>query len=97
MFERVIERNEQEYKNLQAIADSLTINSKNGYVYKVRDTYLDFGQDWKWTTIIREDARWGGVQILSPRQWSDAILADDPIDRIKCLLDIVSDEYFNDK
>ena len=51
-MERVLMFEEQEYKNLQAVASMLTATSKNGYIYQVENVYLDFGQDWMWTTIV---------------------------------------------
>lgn len=65
-----------EYSRLKLAAAMMTVKSPCGYQYVVEDTYFDFGQDWKWTTIVREDGKWGGVQALAPRQQEDIILAD---------------------
>ena len=64
-----------EYSRLKLAAAMMTVKSPNGYVYRVENTYFDFGQDWMWTTICR-DSEWGGVQALSPRQHEDIIQAE---------------------
>ncbi len=49
---RVFEQESREYKLLKAAADLMTILSPNRYTYYVGETYFDYGQDWKWTTIL---------------------------------------------
>ena len=95
MTECVLERNSVEYKRLVAVAKMLEAFSPNNARYVVRDTYLDFGQNWKWTTIIREEFH--ECQILSPRQWKDIMNADTPIALTECVEDIRNDKYFMDK
>lgn len=43
-----------EYNRLAAAAAMMTAFSGGGIFYYVGKTYFDFGQDWKWTTILAE-------------------------------------------
>lgn len=57
-----------------------------GKPHKVEDVYFDFGQNWMWTTISREDDFWGGVQILYPADYEGIIHAntyDDLVTAVK--------------
>ncbi len=63
----------EEYRRLEEFARLLTINSPNHQTYVVEDTYLDFGQNWKWTTIINVDEDY---QALTPREWKEIVNKD---------------------
>ena len=76
---RVFQEYELEYQKLKLVADMLTTFSPNGTVYIVEVTYLDFGQDWKWTTIISDSKH--SWQILNPREW-EKIVESDSIDEL---------------
>lgn len=76
---RVFQDYELEYQKLKLVADMLTTFSPNGTVYIVEVTYLDFGQDWKWTTIISDSK--DSWQILNPREW-EKIVESDNIDEL---------------
>lgn len=78
-MERVFQEYELEYQKLKLVADMLTTFSPNGTVYIVDVTYLDFGQDWKWTTIISDSKH--SWQILNPREW-EKIVESDSIDEL---------------
>lgn len=93
MKKRVLKPQEQEFKKLVAVAKMLTAYSPNGCNYVIDETYLDFGQDWKWTTIIRDDE----VQVLSPRQWEMIMEADTPLALAQVVEVIRTDRYFGDK
>lgn len=95
MTERTLERGSMEYKKLTAVANLLELFSPNHARYVVEDVYLDFGQDWMWTTIVRKDFR--ECQILSPRQWQDIMLANSPQAIVNRVEDIRNDKYFMDK
>lgn len=95
-YERTLARSESAYKNISAVAAMLTAFSPNGYEYKVENVYLDFGQNWMWTTITRE-SKWGGVQVLNPREWGEVTTADSPEALGKIVSAIMAGEYFNDK
>lgn len=88
---RVIEEHETEYAKLKLVADMLTIYSPNKAKYIVGVTYFDFGQDWKWTTIIRKNFH--ECQILSPREW-ELIVASETIDDLfNVVYEITNDKY----
>lgn len=96
MTECMIKKGTPEYDKLCLVADMLTMYSKNRYEYRVEDTYLDFGQDWKWTTICR-DSEWGGVQVLTPRSWKEIILAESIDELVSAYKSIIEGKYFGDK
>lgn len=94
MTERVIERREPEYKKFQFVATALELDSKHNARYIVDETYLDFGQDWLWTTIIRKG--FSECQILNPRQWKEIMLAKRTEDLVKVVRNIQNGTYFGD-
>lgn len=57
----------KEYKALEAAAALLTATA-NRTVYKVDETYFDYGQGWKWTTVIAYRDDGGTWQALNPRE-----------------------------
>ena len=99
-MERVLMFEEQEYKNLQAVASMLTATSKNGYIYQVENVYLDFGQDWMWTTIVaynlKDDSITGSWQVLSPAEWKDVVLADGAVELMNAVQEIKAGKWFKD-
>ena len=96
MTERVINPTEKIYKNFEAVAKMLEAFSPNNKKYFIEDTYLDYGQDWKWTTIIRE-GEWGGIQVLSPRDWKNIVNATSLEELGRITDEIRNDKYFGDK
>ena len=75
MTERILDCREKAYKNMKAVASMLEAVSESGYRYDVENVYLDFGQDWKWTTICE----YGGMmscQVLTPRDWKRIVSAE---------------------
>ena len=94
MGERTLRVDEPEYKKLKAVAAALEMLSKHSAQYVVRDVYLDFGQNWMWTTICREGYR--ECQILSPRDWRDVMVIETADDLALVVDHIRNDEYFND-
>ena len=56
-----------EYKRLEEAAATLTAASPNGTIYTVEETYFDYGQNWKWTTIIARKPNGSTWQALCPR------------------------------
>lgn len=85
-----------ERDNLRRTADILNGLSPNGWFYHVGETYFDFGQDWKWTTIICEKTNGDSYQALNPVEHERIILAD--IDELPVIAsDILSDKYCPDK
>ena len=79
---RIFEPGSKEYEALQAFAGK--VNAMGGNVeLRVETTYFDFGQDWKWTTLIahRRDMEPGSVlsswQALTPKEQSYVINGDE--------------------
>jgi hypothetical protein len=79
------------YKRFVTIACALTTYSPHKAIYVVEDTYLDYGQDWKWTTIIRYGHN--ECQILCPRDWEKIIEADTMEKLYEIINDLMNDEY----
>lgn len=95
MIERVIKEYEQEYKNFQYVALALEIASPNNAKYEVGETYLDYGQGWKWTTIIRRGYK--ECQVLNPREWEKIWLATKLEKLNQIVEEIRNGTYFGDK
>lgn len=94
-MERTLRREEQGFKNLCAVAAMLTALSPNDANYVVRDVYLDYGQDWMWTTILRRGYK--ECQVLNPREWENVVLANSLDDLTACVDDIRNGKWFGDK
>lgn len=93
-MERTLEKNDQGYKNLKAVAAMLGAFSKHGAAYEVRDVYLDMGQDWMWTTICRKG--YMDCQVLCPRDWRAIVLANTVEDLAEVVNVIRNGDYFHD-
>lgn len=83
---KVFKKGSEEYSKLEAAARLLEQKSPNGYRYAVNETWFDYGQNWKWTTILGNVslAGTGGYQALNPKEQEDILKSDD--------LDITTDE-----
>ena len=95
MNERVLTKNEIEYQKMEVVARMLESKSPNKANYTVRNVYLDFGQNWMWTTICREGYR--ECQVLSPRDWTKIVLADSFTELEQIANEIRNDKWFGDK
>jgi len=94
MTERTLEYNEKAYKNMVAVAKMLEALSEHDAQYIVKDVYLDFGQDWMWTTICRRG--YMECQVLCPRDWK-AIVSATTVQELADVVEVIrADEYFND-
>ena len=73
-----------EYKRLTAAAAMLTVKSPTKSRYYVGETYFDYGQDWKWTTVLCDNGSgWGDYQALCPREQEEILLCNlSELDRI---------------
>lgn len=101
MTERIVKNYGEDkalYMRLETLADLLNCNALEAGAkshYWVDETYLDYGQDWMWTTILK-DSDWGSVQVLCPRDWK--VLLDpmaNPADAVINAYDLVtSSKYF---
>lgn len=49
---KIYEKNTPEYDKLRRAAAILTGLSPNGWEYYVGETFFDYGQDWRWTTVL---------------------------------------------
>lgn len=72
---KVFKKGSEERAKLEAAAALLNVHQSRKGRYYVSETYFDYGQDWKWTTILCEkpDSVWGAFQALCPRD-QEAIL-----------------------
>lgn len=66
-----------EYVKLALASMWLERFSKKGTRYEVGDTYFDFGQGWRWTTIIATRSTGDTYQALCPRDHERIIRSDD--------------------
>ena len=94
MTEQVIMNGTKEYKNLVAVAKMLEALSENDAQYVVKDVYLDFGQDWMWTTICRKGYK--ECQVLCPRDWRAIVEATTARELADVVEVLKSGKYFND-
>ena len=80
----------EEYAKLEAVAKMLTAYGKQKYW--VGDTYFDYGQDWKWTTILceKDDSEWGAFQALYPVDQERILSAVDGPDLLSAVQKVLS-------
>lgn len=81
----------REHANLRKASAILTALNERNIEYKVEETYFDFGQDWKWTTIIAHDPKctFGSYQALCPRDHEKIVLAETPADMLRVIGEII--------
>lgn len=75
---RTFNKTDEAYKNLEAAA--ALMHRFTGKDYHIGDTYFDYGQGWKWTTILEDSSDWGGVQVLYPKAQEEIIFANSATD-----------------
>lgn len=92
MTERILNRFEREYKNMEAVCAMLNALCRTETIYRIETVYLDYGQDWKWTTICNSRE----VQVLSPRDWQLIVMAETANDLANAVNVIRSDKYFRE-
>lgn len=86
-----------ERSRLELVASILTKESGKGRKYEVKDTWMDYGAQLAWTTIIYTDPDDNyGVQILSPKEWADLLNAEDDDELNQVIDQITSGEYWSD-
>ena len=86
-----------ERSRLELVASILTKESGKGRKYEVKDTWMDYGSQLAWTTIIYTDPDDNyGVQILSPKEWADLLNAEDDDELNQVIDQITSGEYWSD-
>lgn len=83
---------------LKLAAAVLTLKSPNGWRYYVGETYFDYGQDWKWTTVLCNGGSSGGYQALNPAEQEAILLSDGSMDSMAKIADrILSDKFCPDR
>lgn len=89
MKECELEIGSKEYMNLQLFAKMLTNLSTQNVAYIVQDTYLDYSQGWRWTTVIayRGEDHW---QAITPKEWGDITTAKSVVEIAQLV-----EEHFN--
>lgn len=92
MEERTLKPSSKEYRKLVVFADMLTALSASNTIYHVEDTYLDYGQGWKWTTIIANRPDGSSWQALSPREWSEVVSSASVVELAE-----IAEEHFEDR
>lgn len=68
---RTFEPGSYEYRRLQLAADVLSMFT--GLEVRVGETYYDYGQRWKWTTLLVKRPGGSEVQAFSPREQEKAL------------------------
>ena len=85
--------NETEHEYLETLAKKLEDNSPNGYRYRVKQTYEDFGANMQWFNIICYDKQGNDWQVLNTKVWLDLMNSGD----IEAAYsEIVNGDYFKD-
>lgn len=79
-------------KKLQRVASFLTAMSPRGFRYYVDDTYLDYGQDWEWTTVLADTGS-STYQALSPKEQERVFYADSINELHRIAEDVLAHAY----
>ena len=85
---------------LRRAAHILTGLSPLGYEYRVGETYFDYGQNWKWTTILCHCTGNGFTdtyQALSPAAQEEIIMARDGAALVEACERVLSGKFCPDK
>lgn len=95
----IIKNGQPGYDNLVYAARVAEQKSPCGYRYKVEDTYLDFGSNWQWTTLIayKQDQRNDSYQALNPVEWKKIVNAKDDSEIEQVIDEMFKDEYCPDR
>ena len=91
----------REYNALKFAAAAMTLASSE-VRYEVEDTYFDYGQGWKWTTVIAHKNRPEGYctdswQALNPREQEAIVFAENPEEICKVISEWRNGKYNPDK
>ena len=77
---RIFDEHETEYQTLKNAAETITKSLSGKAVCHVDVTYFDYGQDWRWTTIICEDHTRStprNYQLLCPKDQETILYGSD--------------------
>lgn len=97
---KIYKSDTEEYDKLRRAAAILTGLSPNGWRYAVEETYFDFGQDWKWTTIICHCEKImfsDSYQALSPASQEEIIFASDGAELVEACQRVLSGKFCPDR
>lgn len=87
--------------NLEIAAKLLTRFNKKELYYYVNETYFDYGQNWKWTTIIAcdyskpQNSAEFSYQALNPKEWGSIITAKNVDELAKAVNDYMEKNNLN--
>lgn len=74
----VFSKDSEEYKRLQKVCDLLNEKTNENVKFTIEETYFDYDQKWKWTTIETNDLITGtSWHTLNPRQQEEIINGKD--------------------
>lgn len=98
MVPKVLLKDSPEYRNLEKVAGVLNAISIDPSVnfYRVENVFFDAGKGWMWTTVIRYGGEYGGVQVLTPREWAFAIMAETQTDILNLVKSVVNGKWFSE-
>ena len=83
----VFSKDSEEYKRLQKVCDLLNEKTNENVKFTIEETYFDYGQKWKWTTIETNDLITGtSWHTLNPRQQEEIINGKDVDNIINTIL-----------
>ena len=88
------------FDNFSYAAKKATEMSPLNYLYVVEDTYLDFGANWQWTTLVaykRNSRTRDSYQALNQKEWEMIANAKSNSDIDKALDSMFSDEFNPDR
>ena len=88
---KVYDPKSEEYILLKIACIVLEYFARKGTRYHVADTYFDFGQGWRWTTIIATKPDGSHYQALSPRDHQKILTTQDMFATVR---EITSDRYW---
>lgn len=93
----ILKRDSESFDKLLQASELLSEKSPNKYKYSVGDTYLDFGSDYQWTTIIAYKPDGSSYQALNPVQWEDIVNSKSDNELEKAVIDVLKDRFNPDR
>lgn len=93
----VLKKDTEAFEKLKKASELLAEKSPNKYKYSVGDTYLDFGSDYQWTTIIAYKQDGSSYQALNPVQWEEIVNSKSDNELEKAVIDVLKDRFNPDR
>lgn len=94
---RTFVKGTEEFEKLEIVAMMLTNRSPNHWGYYVGETYFDFGQNWKWATILCNGGGYGGYQALNPHRQEAILFAETYDEFVEIVKEIFAGKFCPDK